>query len=85
MALFACLISSKIIKIFEYEQENNNVVETYKIKFPFHVNLYKINSDEEDKPTELDGIKAYEYLTKDDIEGVCYDFEIVNYINIGIN
>ena len=29
------------------EQENNNIVQIYNIKFPFHINLYKIDFDEE--------------------------------------
>lgn len=58
-------------------QENNNIVETYNIKFPFYIDLYKIDFDEEkgDKPIELTGEDAYKILTQDDIEGICFDFE----------
>lgn len=65
------------VKKKEDSTDNNNIVEIYNIKFPFYVNLYNKNFDEEsgDEPLELKAEEAYRILNKDDIEAMCSDFE----------
>jgi len=53
------------------EDKTYNVVETYTVKFPFFIDIEK----EDCEDVELSGNKAYEYLIKDEIEGICLSFE----------
>lgn len=57
--------------------EKNNIVEDYNVKFPFYVNVYKKDFNEEsgDEPIELKEEEAYKFLTNDKIEEICFDFE----------
>lgn len=61
----------------EKETKNDDIVEIYNIEFPFYVNLYKkdFNEDSGDEPIELKENEAYRILTNDNIEDICYDFE----------
>ena len=51
---------------------SNNVLETYNVQFPFFVNVFKTDYDEEngDEPLELKGTEAYNFLNDEDIENV---------------
>ena len=67
-------------KINEEKRVNltsNNVTETYNVQFPFFVNVFKTDYDEEngDEPLELKGKEAYDFLNNEDVEMICLDFE----------
>lgn len=73
MGLFDRLKKDKKSSITEEKYE---IVKIYDIEFPFYIDLYKTDWDEEnDNMIELGGKDAFEYLSSDNIEEVCLDFE----------
>jgi hypothetical protein len=65
----------------KFKNKNSNiakaikeVVAIYNIEFPFYVDVYDIDCDEE-KSTELYGEKAFNYLSAEDMNGICLYFE----------
>ena len=78
MGLFNLFKDNKVTKNnIEEQTRNDDIVEVYNTEFPFYVNLYKkdFNEDSDDEPIELKGNEAYRILTNDNIEDICYDFE----------
>ena len=78
MGLFNLFKDNKAPKNnIEKVTSTNDTLETYNIEFPFYVNLYKKDFNEEngDEPIELKGNEAYRILTNENIEDICYDFE----------
>lgn len=76
MGLFNLFKNDKENNI-DKETRNDDIVEIYNIEFPFYVNLYKkdFNEDNGDEPIELKEDEAFGILTNDNIEDICYDFE----------
>lgn len=64
--------NKKIIEEKRVNLTSNNVTETYNVQFPFFVNVFKTDYDEEngDEPLELKGTEAYNFLNDEDIETV---------------
>ena len=65
----------------KFKNKNSNiaeaikeVVEIYNIEFPFYVDVDDIDCDEE-KSTELYGEEAFNYLSSEDMNGICLCFE----------